>query len=93
MAEELQSERERRGFERAFYQWFRDHRQDYGSLRRWALTIGVSVQAITRWQKDPHLPAGDPERGSVPNGYFMARILDLMDASYDSILEEYPPGE
>ena len=80
-AEKATYELERERFEAQWPLWFSAHRREYGSLSKWAITLGTTIQSVTNWSK----PA---ERGgNVPKGYYMVRILYLLDADYFDVLE------
>jgi hypothetical protein len=72
---------ERARFKEVFPIWFHANRVRFGSLKKWAWVLGTSVQAVIAWQTPID------EGGSLPSGYFMARILALLDSNYEEILE------
>jgi hypothetical protein len=71
---------EREEFEDLWPLWFSAHRQEFGSLSKWAIVLGTTVTSVTNWSKPKS------RGGNVPKGYYMLRICHILDADYTDVL-------
>lgn len=90
IAEPAQFEVERQRFEQNWPEWWKANKGRYGSNGKWANHLGTSPTAVGNWGKPLDHPDVD-KRGNVPKGYFMARILETLGASYTDVLT-FEPG-
>lgn len=63
-------------FEARFAGWFRENRPKLGSQTKWVILMGVSENTVRNWEQGVH----------TPEGYYMVRILELLDATIEDVL-------